>query len=55
VVHTMHHHWFAWRALTKELGLEFSLEQLKAMAGKPTREILEILCAEQVRAAFLLA
>jgi HAD superfamily hydrolase (TIGR01509 family) len=49
VLHTMHHHWAAWKRVTKENDLEFSLDRLKALAGKPSYEIFAILCKEQNR------
>ncbi|GAB4824192.1 hypothetical protein N2152v2_011238 [Parachlorella kessleri] len=43
----MPHHWQAWDALAKELNFHFTLPKLLSLAGKPTPEILQILCTEQ--------
>lgn len=47
ILHTMQHHWNAWKAVTKELGLHCTLDKLKALAGKPSTEIFKIISEEQ--------
>jgi hypothetical protein len=44
----MAHHWQAWRQLSQEFGFSLSVDQLLALAGKPSTAIMELLIAEQV-------
>lgn len=44
----MAHHWQAWRQLSQEFGFALSVEQLLALAGKPSTAIMELLIEEQV-------
>ncbi len=47
----MRHHWDAWKQLSQEFGFSLTVEQLLGLAGKPSKEIMELLCSEQVRAS----
>ena len=44
----MRHHWDAWKRLSQEFGFSLTVEQLLGLAGKPSKEIMELLCEEQV-------
>lgn len=46
----MRHHWAAWKQLAEEYRFSLTVDQLLGLAGKPSKEILELLCAEQVGA-----
>lgn len=46
---TMPTHWRAWRQLAAEQRFELSVDTLLSLAGKPSTEILDILCREQAR------
>ncbi|KAI7835561.1 hypothetical protein COHA_010540 [Chlorella ohadii] len=47
VLDTMRHHWDAWKQLSQEFGFSLTVEQLLGLAGKPSKEIMELLCSEQ--------
>lgn len=47
VLNTMPYHWAAWKQTTIENGIELTLERLLSLAGKPSRDIMELLCDEQ--------
>lgn len=46
---TMPHHWAAWEAVSQDYAFSLTLPELLALAGKPSPEILDILCERQVR------
>lgn len=47
LLHTMPHHWAAWEQTARENGIALTCEQLLALAGKPTKAIMELLVAQQ--------
>lgn len=47
ILDTMQHHWDAWRQTAEEFGLKLSVEELLALAGKPSTAIMELLCSQQ--------
>jgi beta-phosphoglucomutase-like phosphatase (HAD superfamily) len=48
VLDTMGHHAQAWKQLSEEFKFHMTVDMLLALAGKPTRAILELLCEQQV-------
>ena len=47
----MRHHWQAWKQLSEEFKFHLTVDMLLALAGKPTRAILELLCEQKVGGA----
>ncbi|KAI3437755.1 hypothetical protein D9Q98_000203 [Chlorella vulgaris] len=55
VLDTMAHHWQAWKQLSHEFGFSLTVDQLLALAGKPSVAIMELLVEQQGLTGFDIA